>query len=80
LDSPRKSNHIDNLRKSTSMAILHKQTITIDCKNHEECRMKIVRQIALYGECKLTTADITVKTIGTIKVTIIQTFAYQNII
>ena len=29
-------------------------------------------QIALYGECKLTTADMTVKTIGTIKVTFIQ--------
>ena len=59
------------------MAILHsyEQTITIDCKNREEYRTKIVRtgQIALYGECKLTTADMTVKTIGTIKITTIQT-------
>ena len=33
--------------------------------------MKIVwtGHIALYGECKLTTADITVKTIGTIQTT-----------
>jgi len=33
--------------------------------------MKIVRmrQIALYGECKLTTADMTVKIIGIIKAT-----------
>ncbi|KYN10292.1 hypothetical protein ALC57_17578 [Trachymyrmex cornetzi] len=51
------------------------QTITIDCKNREEYRTKIVRtgQVALYGDCKLTTEDMTVKTIGTIKSTTIQT-------
>jgi len=31
------------------------------------------KQIALYGECKLITADMTAKTIGTIKATTIQT-------
>jgi len=47
--------------------IPYEQTIIIDCKNREEyTRTKIVRtgRIALYGECKLTTADMIIKTIG----------------